>query len=489
MNPPRTTLRLKLMKAIMGTSIAVLLLTCAAFIAYEVVAFRAGLLRGLQTRAQIIADNSTAALAFQNASDATEVLAALRRDRHMVAACLYDTTGRVFAAYPAGTAAAAFPAVRAQPWQRFGRTRCEVSEPVMLEGQRIGTIYLASDLGALAERYRLYALLVLAVLSGSIVLAFALSRWLERGISRPILQLADTARFVSEHRDYSVRAPRTGDDEIGFLTDAFNEMLQEIRELNADLERRVLTRTRELRVANEELEAFSSAVSHDLRGPLRRIATFSELLEEELGLGTTPAARDALQRIRAAVKHVDNLINVLLELSRLSQAKLQRQPVDLSAMAREIVAGLRQAHPERDVRVSVPDGLVVQGDPMLLRVVIENLLHNAWKFTSRHATAHIEFGCRNVDHGVHYFVHDDGAGFDPRHAENLFKPFQRLHSRDEFEGTGVGLTTVKRIVERHGGRLWAEGEVERGATFWFSLWDREPSDPRQGRLQSAGRVG
>src|SRR5829696_7168325 len=227
---------------------------------------------------------------------------------------------------------------------------------------------------------------------------------------------------------------------------------------------------RELEGANKELEAFSYSVSHDLRAPLRSIDGFSRILLEDYAGKLDEEGEDYLGRVRAASKHMDILIDDLLDLSRVSRGPLRREVIDLSAVARGIVQKLERSQPERKVRFVAEEGVVAFGDASLLRVALENLLGNAWKFTSKKEVATIEFGAAPYEGGdVAYYVRDDGAGFDPRYAEKLFGAFQRLHGAEDFEGTGIGLATVARIVHRHGGRVWAEGAVEEGATFFFTL--------------------
>jgi PAS domain S-box-containing protein len=236
-----------------------------------------------------------------------------------------------------------------------------------------------------------------------------------------------------------------------------------------DLEARVADRTAELEEANRELEAFTYSVSHDLRSPLRSLDGFSMAVLEDCADRLDERGADYLRRIRKASQRMGQLIDDLLRLSRLGRAPLQREPVDLSALAASVCRELAQAHPEREVRQVVAPGIIARGDPRLLRIVLENLLGNSWKFTAKHPTARIEFGARDEDGRTTYFVRDDGAGFDMTHADRLFSPFQRLHGVSDFEGTGIGLATVQRIVRRHGGHCGAEGAVERGATVWFTL--------------------
>jgi len=226
---------------------------------------------------------------------------------------------------------------------------------------------------------------------------------------------------------------------------------------------------KELEEANRELEAFSYSVSHDLRAPLRSIDGFSQMLLEDYADKLDDKGKDYLRRIRAASQRMSQLINDLLTLSRISRADMHFEELNLTAMVEEITAELRQSQPERDVEFIIEPNVKAYGDSHLLRIVLENLLSNAWKFTSKHKSAIIEFGVKEHDGKTVYFVRDDGAGFDMAYVDKLFVPFQRLHEQDEFEGTGIGLATVQRIVHRHGGTVWAEGEVEKGATFYFTL--------------------
>jgi len=244
---------------------------------------------------------------------------------------------------------------------------------------------------------------------------------------------------------------------------------EQIRQLNATLERRVLERTAELAATNRELEAFSYSVSHDLRAPLRSISGFSQALLEDYSDRLDDDAQDMLKRVNTAGQRMAQLIDDLLNLSRVTRKEMRRESVDLTALAQAVVAELQQGQPEREVDFVIADSVVGTGDARLLRVVLENLLGNAWKFTSKQDHARIEFGVKQEAEGSVYFLRDDGVGFDMAYADKLFGTFQRLHSLKEFEGTGVGLATVQRIIQRHGGRIWADAAVGQGATFYFTL--------------------
>ncbi len=247
-------------------------------------------------------------------------------------------------------------------------------------------------------------------------------------------------------------------------------LAEEVQEHARELETRVQDRTAALMTANKELESFSYSVSHDLRAPLRSIDGFSRALLEDYRDQLNADAQGYLARIRYNTTRMNELIEDLLKLAQVASSALRRAPVDLSALARSVVAELRRADPQRQIEVSVADGLTVEGDPHLLRVVLDNLLGNAWKYTRKQTSARIEVGrTTGENHLVVHFVRDSGVGFDMAHAENLFGAFQRLHAASEFEGTGVGLATVQRIIHRHGGRIWAEAAVGAGATFYFTL--------------------
>ncbi len=275
---------------------------------------------------------------------------------------------------------------------------------------------------------------------------------------------AEHAR-AEENLDLQIKAQEA--ERAKELAKANERLLQELNERKR-AEQALERRTTELAALNDELEAFSYSVSHDLRAPLRSIDKFSEAVLEDHAADLDADGQDYLNRVRAASGRMEALIDDLLTLSRITSSELQREEVDLSAMAKVVTTELQNAQPEREAEFVVEPGVVAEADPHLVRVALDNLMANAWKFTGQQEKARIEFGSAQSDGEQAYFVRDDGVGFDDQFSDKLFVAFQRLHSAD-FEGTGIGLATVQRIINRHGGRVWAESDVGHGATFYFTL--------------------
>lgn len=271
--------------------------------------------------------------------------------------------------------------------------------------------------------------------------------------------------LVDKLHNYSAELGR----EVEKQTLELRESRAEILKLNVELEQRVNERTAQLNTLNRELEAFSYSVSHDLRAPVRVLDGFSKALLEDYSDKLDEDGQRYLNRIRASSQHMSQLIDGLLQLAHLSRASIEMNEVDLSRLARMIGAGLQEQYTHVSVEFVVKEGLVVRGDERMLRAALTNLLSNAWKFSSKQAQPRVEFGSALVDEQPTYFVRDNGAGFDMAYADKLFGAFQRLHHSSEFEGTGIGLATVERIIGRHGGKIWAEAAVNQGATFYFTV--------------------
>jgi light-regulated signal transduction histidine kinase (bacteriophytochrome) len=246
-------------------------------------------------------------------------------------------------------------------------------------------------------------------------------------------------------------------------------LLAQVQQYAGELEERIRERTAQLKAANKELEAFSYSVSHDLRAPLRAIDGYSQVLLEDYESILDDMGKAYLQYVRQSSHQMSELINDLLRLSRIMRSEVNRKPVNLSEIATEIADELQKMSPDRQVEFIISPEMIVEADENLIRIAIQNLINNAWKFTSKHPTARIEVGTIEQGEERVYFVSDDGAGFNMAYSDKLFSPFQRLHGAHEFEGTGIGLATVQRIIKRHNGRVWGEGAIEEGAKFYFTL--------------------
>jgi signal transduction histidine kinase len=488
----------KLTRMNMLVSGAALLMACAAFIAYDLVSFRESILYDLSIQTQIIGSNSNSALLFDDPHSAATTLSALKAAPNIVSAGIYTADGRPFAAYwrdGQGQVPALPPIPEGQTEAHWSTGKDVVlARSIGLRGKPTGMVYIQSDLRRLNARLQRYMVIAAIVLAASLLAARLVSSIFRRSTAEPIVHLAAIARTVSRDKDYSVRASSTGGrDELAVLVEAFNEMLTQIQkrdgalqEAHNELEQRVQERTTQLTAANKELEAFSYSVSHDLRAPLRSIDGFSQVLLEDYGDRLDEQGKQHLDRIRAGTQRMGSLIDDLLNLSRVTRGEIHMARLDMSALARSVVADLQKAQPERQVEFRIEDDLETKADHGLLRIVLENLLSNAWKFTSKHPSACIEFGKMGHNGAPAYFVRDDGAGFDPAYAARLFGAFQRLHAMTEFPGTGVGLATVQRIINRHGGRIWAESAVGSGATFYFTLAEngfvQEGNNEKQGHI-------
>ena len=457
------------------TSGSALALACAAFVAYDGVVFRDTLVQNIATQAKIVGINSAAALLFNEAGSATETLAALRAEPNIVSASIYTAEGKLFASY-ARNQPVAGSATELPQDHRLQPNYLALSQPIVLHREPIGIVSIRADLEPLRVRQKRYLVIAGVVLVISTLGAILVSLWFQRRISHPILALAAIAAKVSRDKDYAVRATVESRDEIGQLVETFNGMLSRIQEQNQDLqgaqdklEQRVIERTAELEAANKELEAFSYSVSHDLRAPLRSIDGFSQALLEDSGDKLDAQGQSDLRRVRAASQRMAQLIDDMLGLARVTRDEMRREDLDLSDLVREIAAEIQTTQPDRQMDFAIAKSVKANGDARLLGIVLENLLRNAWKFTGKRLNGKIEFGIDQNNGTPVYFIRDNGAGFDMTYASKLFGVFQRLHDMTEFKGTGIGLATVQRIIRRHGGQVWAEGKVEEGATFYFTL--------------------
>ncbi len=311
---------------------------------------------------------------------------------------------------------------------------------------------------------------------GFAVFASCVSFFAIRAITRPINELIKGAERIGKgHLEYNVNIKTK--NEIGILAASFTSMAGRLKEANEELEQRVIERTAELEIANKELEAFSYSVSHDLRAPLRAISGFSEMLVEDYGDKLDSDGRHQLKVIQSSARDMGQLIDDLLAFSRLGRKEMSVSVIDMGALVREVFKKLQLAPDSSKARLKAEELAPASGDPAMIREVFSNLLSNAIKFTEPREKAVIEVGSRLEGEEHIYSVRDNGVGFDMKYVDKLFRVFQRLHRTEEFEGTGIGLALVQRIIHRHGGRVWAESKVNQGATFYFTLSrDKERED-------------
>lgn len=487
-------IRQKLMLIALVTTGGALLLAGAALIYFDRVRFEGEMASELATIADIVADNSTAALSFGDQAAASETLQTLRFQRSIVAAALYDAEGRLFVDYnPRGSGG--IPPRPAKDGAEFEEGGLRVFRPVNLEGRRIGTVYLRSNLDELTDRFKAQAATVGTVFLASGLVALLLSSGLQRLISRPILDLASTARAVSERKDYSIRARKRSADELGRLVDAFNEMLDQIQERDTellrakeDLEERVRDRTRELERRNEELhqsnkelDDFAYIASHDLKEPLRGIHNFSSFLIEDYAGKLDDEGRSKLETLMRLTRRMEMLIDSLLQFSRLGRVDLAIDQVDLNETVAEVLDSLAITLKESGTQVRIPRELpTVRADRARVGEIFYNLIVNAVKYNDK-PEKWIEIGALEEGDGRPpvFYVRDNGIGIAEKHHDSVFRIFKRLHGRDKFGGgTGAGLTIVKKIVERHHGRIWLQSSAGEGTTFYFTLQEGKEGDVR-----------
>jgi len=492
----------KLISIIMLACVTALVLAGAAFIGWERSNFRSEMVHSLSTQAEMVAENCKAALAFQDAKDAKETLQALHVEPSIVFGCVYNKDNKLFATYYRDYAEIKIhPSEFQESGFSFAEGFLTVYKPIVLDGEAVGTVCLRSDMSAMYAMLKRNISIIVAVLLLSSLAAFLVSSRLQKVISGPILSLAEVAKAVSEKKDYSTRALKQSNDEVGLLIEAFNEMLEQIQQRDSELmdakeqlEVRVEQRTVELTTANEqltqeiairkkaekrqaqllkqlesankELNDFAHIVSHDLKAPLRGISTLASWMSTDYADKFDEDGREQIELLLSRVDRMHNLIDGILQYSRVGRTKEEMSQVNLNELVPDVID---MVAPPESITISIENELpIIICERTRITQVFENLLSNAVKYMDK-PQRQIRIACVEENGFQKFSVADNGPGIEEKYFEKIFQMFQTLSPRDEFESTGIGLTVVNKIVEMYDGRIWVESKLGEGSTFYFTL--------------------
>jgi signal transduction histidine kinase len=486
-------LKHKLTLIVMATSMAALLLVGGCFLIYELITTPQAVARNLSSLASVIANNSTTALAFDDQDAAQETLSGLRTMSNITTAIIYRNDGNPFAGYwRDGSKASPPPCLRDSPTYRHDGQYVEICRKIEFRGETVGTIALRSDLREAYARLRNYAQIVGLAFLASLLVGLVISWGLQRLVSAPILDLAKVARQVSQEQNYGIRAQTKNRDEIGDLVDGFNEMLRQIERRNSELkaaqtelqkhvielQHEVVERRRaeetlagitiELQRSNAELEQFAYVASHDLQEPLRLITGYSQLLAKRYGGKLDDTASEYIDFAVDGAKRMQELITDLLIYSRVGTRGKPYGAADCELILATTLRSLTVAAEESSAKISHDPLPVVWGDAGQIGQLFQNLIGNSIKYRDTRVPE-IHVSCQRKGDYWRFAVRDNGIGIDPCYADRVFVIFQRLHSKDEYPGTGIGLALCKKIIERHGGRIWLESQPGQGSIFYFTI--------------------
>ena len=508
------SIKQKLMLISIVTTFMALFLASIVLVANEYVSFRHSLVTTMEIQARMIGSNSTAALAFNNPKDASEILSALSVSPNIVQAVILGADGQVFARYKRNFQDSDYmPGHVEKQGYHYTSDWLNVYEPIILDRESIGTIHLQTDLEEMYNRLSLYVQGAVGVLIASLLVAYLMLTRLQRAITGPILDLAGLMGTISKDKNFAVRAEVRSSNEIGTLAEGFNDMLtqiqardEELDQYRKNLEGVVAVRTAELEHVNErlleelkvrqkfeeglistasqleksnkELQEFAYIASHDLQEPLRKVQAFGDRLEQKYGDILAGQGKEYLDRMQNAAGRMQTLIQSLLEYSRVTSNAQQHESVDLNTIVKEVLSDLEIRMEQVKGTVEVGELPAIHGDPVQMRQLFQNLIGNALKFHLEGVAPIIKISGREIQRKkddsstMRYHeisVADNGIGFDQKFVDRIFGIFQRLHGRTEYEGTGIGLSVCRKIVERHGGTITARSAPGEGATFIFEL--------------------
>lgn len=462
-------LRTKLLAIAMVTTAAALALAGVGIVISDSILFNQYLERDLTALSQIIADNSTGALAFDDADAAGETLGALRARNHLVAACIYRANGTVLARYSRTGATLTCPAPSARERIEFLADAVSVSRPVALAGRPIGTFTMAYDYGEIWERRRIYGSAVIAILLVTGLLAALLSRQLRNLIAEPVSKLVSTVDAVSKTRNYGLRAERISGGELGMLVDAFNEMLSRIQARDEELRKALADReeaNKRLAQSNSDLERFAFVASHDLQEPLRMVTLYTQLLRKRSVLDASPETAEYVANIIGGTRRMHELLNDIRVYAEIRTDE-DLTPVDLNGALQNAMANLKLVIEQSGAQITSDPLPSLRAYEAHFVALFQNLIGNAIKYRADEPPR-ISISCRHDGTMLRFAVSDNGIGIAPEYHTSIFVPFKRLHGA-EIPGTGIGLAICQRVVERYGGHIWVESEALRGATFHFTF--------------------
>ncbi len=497
------TIRSKLISIIMAVCIVALFLAGAAFIIWQWFSIRRTMVHTLSTQARIIADNSKAALSFKDSEDAEGILQALKAEPSIVFGGIYTTKGEIFAGYYRDDSKPwqVRPGKRQESGYSFSKDFLTVFEPIVVGEEETGKVCVRSDLVPLYTmlKHNVGIMFVVLLLASSV--AYFMSSGLQKIISKPVLDLANVARTVSEKKEYSVRAIKHSSDEIGFLIDAFNEMLDQIhkRDLalvnaNEHLEKKVEERTSELKeevvvrrkaeealaaavkkltMSNKELREFTRVAAHDLKTPVQGIGVLSGWIAEDYAHTFDEEGQEKARLLTVRATRMNNLLDSIIQYSQLTLTGCKNEKSDLNVLLRDVIGAM---NPPDDIKIIVENKLpAIWAVRRYIYQVFENLLSNAIRYMDK-PEGKISIGCAEKDDYWQFSVADNGPGIEERYFEKIFKIFQILSIRDETESIGIGLPIVKKIVEMYDGLIWVESTPGSGSTFFFTF----PKKPKKG---------
>jgi signal transduction histidine kinase len=462
----RMDLRWKFIVIVIFIIVSVALLQNLIFYFLEARTITESLKNKVSVLAQVLADNGTPALQFRSRADALELLESLSNEPSVRAGYLFTSDGQLLAEYLAPDEKLSVPLIDGfdRPRLELSAERITVLHPVLLDGKLVGALYMSSDLRELRERTDMRFLLGLATLFGSVALAFALALWCQRFFIEPILYLSRLFHEIGEKKQYTLRARKTSEDELGVLVDSFNAMLEAIRSRDEAL----ALKSRELEYSNKELEQFAYVISHDLKSPLVTIQGFATRFWKHIAEGNRAKAEDAALRVQNAAKRMGELIDDVLELSRVGRTHGDRKAIDPSAEINRLKEDLRGVLDEAGATLVIERNLpAVKADAGEIRQVFQNLISNAIRYACREPGGKITVGGAITGHERRLYVRDQGPGIPREYHAKIFQLFQRLSK--EKDGTGLGLAIVAKIMKNLGGRAWVESEEGKGATFWLAF--------------------